>query len=81
VVQADGLTGGGDPALLASLYETAERLRAAGLHVETIDGMHSAPTHRLTCRAGSPRFTLARPDASVDFERLDDVVAALEHAH
>ena len=77
VVQADG----SDPGLLASLYDTAARLRAAGLLVETIDGMHSAPTHRLTCRAGSPRFTLGRPDGSADFERLDDVVAALEHAH
>jgi histidyl-tRNA synthetase len=81
VVQADGATGGRDPALLASLYDTAARLRGAGLHVETIDGMHSTPTHRLICRAGSPRFTLARPDVSADFERLEDVVAALEHAH
>lgn len=74
VVQAEG----GDPALLASLYDVAARLRAASLHVETIDGMHTAPTHRLTCRAGSPRFTLARPDGSADFERIDDVVHALE---
>ena len=76
VLQAEG----SDPALLASLYDAAERLRAAGLHVETIDGMHTAPTHRLTCRAGSPRFTLARPDGSADFERIDDVVHALERA-
>jgi histidyl-tRNA synthetase len=77
VLQADG----GDPALLAALYDTAVLLRAAGVHVETVDGMHSAPTHRLTCRAVSPRFTLARPDASVNYERIEDVVAALEHAH
>lgn len=74
VVQAES----SDPALLASVYDGAERLRAAGVHVETIDGMHTAPTHRLTCRAGSPRFTLARPDGSADFERIDDVVHALE---
>jgi histidyl-tRNA synthetase len=77
VVQAEG----GDPALLASLYDVAVRLRAAGVHAETVDGMHTAPTHRITCRASSPRFTLARPDASADFERIEDVVAALEHAH
>jgi len=71
---------GGDPALLASLYDVAARLRAANLHVETIDGMHTAPTHRLTCRVRSPRFTLGRPDASADFERIEDVLHALERA-
>ena len=55
------------------------RLRAAGLHVETIDGMRRAPTHRLICRAGAPRFTLTTaPDASARLRALDDVVAALE---
>ena len=57
-----------------------ERLRAAGLHVETIEGMHTAPTHRLICRDASPAFTLEWPDGSETFERLDDVVAALAAA-
>jgi histidyl-tRNA synthetase len=66
------------PALLASVYAVAERLRAAGLHVEAVEGMHSAPTHRLVCREGSPAFTLASPDGEAQFDRLDDVVRALE---
>ena len=74
VVRAEG----GAAALLASVYAAAERLRAAGLHVEAVEGMHSAPTHRLVCREGSPAFTLTSPDGSAQFDRLDDVVRALE---
>lgn len=73
VVQADG-TGA---ALLASAYETAQRLREAGLRAESIEGMHTAATHRLICRDGSPAFTLAWPDGDEQFERLADVIAAL----
>jgi histidyl-tRNA synthetase len=65
------------PALAAALYDVAERLRAAGLHVEAVEGMHSAPTHRVVCREGSPRFTLQWPDGSEHFERLDDVARVL----
>lgn len=73
IVQADG-TGA---ALLASAYETAQRLREAGLRAESIEGMHTAATHRLICRDGSPAFTLAWPDGDEQFERLADVIAAL----
>lgn len=73
VVQVEG----DSAALVASMYATAQRLREAGLHVEAVEGMHTVPTHRLICRAGSPAFTLEWPHASEKFERLDDVVAAL----
>jgi len=69
---------GSSPALVASVYAAAEKLRAAGLHVEAVEGMHSAPTHRLVCRDSSPAFTLTSPDGSAQFDRLDDVVRALE---
>jgi histidyl-tRNA synthetase len=74
VVQAEG----GGPALLSAVYDAAARLRASGLRVEAIEGMHSAPTHRLICREGSPKFTLVWPDGSEQFERLDDVARVLE---
>ncbi|HYM16899.1 MAG TPA: ATP phosphoribosyltransferase regulatory subunit [Dehalococcoidia bacterium] len=77
LLQADG----GDPALLSTLYDAADVLRGAGFHAETVDGMHTAPTHRLTLRAAPPRFSLSSPGATADLERLDDVVAALERAH
>lgn len=73
VVQADG----SGAALLASVYETAQRLRDAGLRVESVEGMHTAATHRLVCRDGSPAFTLAWPDGNEQFERLADVIAVL----
>lgn len=75
-VRADG--GGAEQ--LASAYEAAERLRAAGLHVEAIEGMHTTPTHRLTCREQSPAFTLEWPDGNQTFEQLDEVIAALVNA-
>jgi histidyl-tRNA synthetase len=74
VVQAESDT----PELLAAQHEAAEHLRAAKLRVETVEGMHSAPTHRLICREGSPRYTLVWPDGSEHFERLDDVARVLE---
>lgn len=73
VVQAEGA----GAALLASAYATAARLRDAGLHAEAVEGMDTAPTHRLVCRDESPAFTLVWPDGSEKFERLDDIVAAL----
>lgn len=73
VVQAAG----GAPALLAVAYAAAQRLRDAGLHAEAVEGMHTAPTHHLICRAEPPAFTLEWQHASEKFERLDDVVAAL----
>ena len=69
---------GESAALLASMYETAERLRAAGLRVESVEGTDSAPTHRLICREGSPAFTLMWPDSQEHFERIDDVARVLE---
>ncbi|MDP9237077.1 MAG: ATP phosphoribosyltransferase regulatory subunit [Chloroflexota bacterium] len=74
IVQAEGA----GPALTSVLYEAAARLRAAGMRTESIEGMHSAPTHRLICREGSPAFTLVWPDGTQQFERLDDVVRVLE---
>ena len=74
VVQAEG----GSPFMIAAVYEAAARLREAGLRAEAIEGMHSAPTHRLICREGSPKFTLVWPDGSQQFERLDDVARVLE---
>ena len=73
VVQAEN----DDAAMVASVYETASRLRAAALRVEAIEGMHSMPTHRLSCRDTSPRFTLTSPDATATYESLDGVIAAL----
>ncbi len=74
VVQAEG----GGVNLMLAVYGAAVRLRDAGLRCETIEGMHSAPTHRLVCREGSPKFTLVWPDGSQQFERLDDVARVLE---
>jgi histidyl-tRNA synthetase len=76
VVQAEG----GGAALLASVYTAAARLRDAGLQAEAVEGMHTASTHRLVCREGTPAFTLEWPDGSEQFERLDDVVAALSES-
>jgi hypothetical protein len=66
------------------MYDVAARLRAGlraglqagGVHVETVEGMHSVPTHRLVCRSAGG-FTLERPGRSDAFDRLDDVIAAL----
>jgi histidyl-tRNA synthetase len=65
-------------ASLAAAYAAAGRLRAAGFAVETVEGMSSAPTHRLVCRDGSPRFTLERAGGSNTFDAVDGVVRALE---
>ncbi len=63
---------------VAASYAAAERLRAAGLAVETVEGMSSAPTHRLVCRDGSRPFTLERPGGSDAYDEIDAVVHALE---
>ncbi len=68
------------PALVAAAYAVAEQLRFRGLHVEVVEGMHSAPAHRLTCNAGRPAFTLSQPDGDQPFETLDSVAAALERS-
>jgi ATP phosphoribosyltransferase regulatory subunit HisZ len=73
VVRPDG----DDPALIAETYATADTLRSAGLHVESVEGMHSAPTQRLTCRATAPRFVLESPDGRQEFAAIADVVRAL----
>jgi histidyl-tRNA synthetase len=72
-IRAEGDTA----ALLASMYDAAQRLRDAGLRVETVEGMHTAASQRLVCREGAPLFTLERSVGSESFERLDDVIAAL----
>jgi histidyl-tRNA synthetase len=74
VVQGDGA----ESVLITTLFDAAARLRAAGLRAESIEGMDSAPTHRLICRLGSPAFTLIWPDGTQQFERLADVVRVLE---
>jgi len=66
------------PALVAAAYDAATQLRARGLHVEVVEGMHSTPTHRLICNDGAPAFTLSRMDGEQPFETLDAVAAALE---
>ena len=73
VVQA----GGAGSDLLASLYETAQCLRDAGVEVESVEGMHTAATHRLVCRETTPKFALMSPDGGRDFDLLEDVIAAL----
>lgn len=73
VVQAEG----GGATLLASAYAVGQQLRDAGLHVETVEGMHTGATRRLVCRAGAPPFRLEHPGGSETFDRLADVLAAL----
>jgi len=63
---------------VAAAYDGAERLRAAGIAVETVEGMHSTPSQRLTCRETAPRFTLERPDGSDTYDDIDAVLRALE---
>jgi histidyl-tRNA synthetase len=71
---------GDAPATIAAAHAAAAALRERGLHVETVEGADTAPTHRLSCRTGSPRFELTWPDGQTQaFERLDDVVRVLEH--
>ncbi len=74
VVQSEG----DDATVLASMYETAARLRRGGLAVEAIEGMHSIPTHRLTCRATSPRFTLTSRASTESYEQIDDVLLSID---
>lgn len=74
IVQAEGST----PAIVSAVYDATARLRIAGVRAESIEGMHSAPTHRLICREASPKFTLVWPDGSQQFERLEDVARVLE---
>lgn len=63
---------------VAAAYAAAERLRDAGLTVETVEGMSTAPTHRLVCREGAPCFMLERPGGSDAYHDIDAVVRALE---
>ena len=63
---------------VAAAYAAAERLRAAGLAVETVEGMSSVPTHRLICRDASPRFTLERPGGSDTYDDIEAALRALE---
>jgi histidyl-tRNA synthetase len=65
------------PAAVAAAHDVAARLRTAGARVETIVGMHSAPSRRIVCRAGGT-FTLESPDGSKTFPGIDDVILALE---
>ena len=73
VVSAEDAT----PTAAAAAHDVGARLRTAGARVETIEGMHSAPSRRLVCRANST-FTLESPEGSETFDRIDDVIAALE---
>jgi histidyl-tRNA synthetase len=74
LVQAESAT----PELVATVYDVAARLRAAGLHVESVEGDDTAPTDRLSCRPGSPGFALSGSGGVRQFDALDDVVRALE---
>ncbi|TAK57437.1 MAG: ATP phosphoribosyltransferase regulatory subunit [Dehalococcoidia bacterium] len=76
VVRAEAAT----PELVAMVYDAAARLRAAGLHVESVAGADSAPTDRLTCRAAPPRFALTGSAGERQFDALDDVVRELEQS-
>jgi histidyl-tRNA synthetase len=73
LVRAETVT----PEVVATVYDAAARLRAAGLHVESVEGADTAPTDRLTCRAQSPRFALSSAAGERQFDALDDVVGAL----
>jgi|CXWL01.1.fsa_nt_gi histidyl-tRNA synthetase len=63
---------------LAAAYAAADRLREMDFSVETVEGMHSVPTHRLVVRDEAPRFTIERPGGSYSYEDIDTVVRALE---
>jgi histidyl-tRNA synthetase len=65
------------PELVATVYDAAARLRAAGLHVESVEGADTALTDRLTCRAGAPRFALSGLAGERQLDVIDDVVRAL----
>jgi ATP phosphoribosyltransferase regulatory subunit HisZ len=65
---------------LAATYAAAERLRSSGLFVESVEGMHSTPTHRVSC-AASAGYTLTSPEGSVHHPSIDDVARALEPSH
>lgn len=66
-----------DAASFAVVYEAADRLREAGMQVETIEGMHTMPDYRIVCRAETPRFSMQRDGGSQTFERIEDLVATL----
>ncbi len=73
------------PRAAAAAYEAARALRAAGIDVETIapsvrTGGQTARMGRLLCADAAPRFVLERDGAATTFERIADVVAALERA-
>ena len=69
------------PAGAVAAHETAARLRAAGIFVETVEGMHSTPTHRLRCNADATTFALSWPGGDATFKTLDDVIRELEPSH
>ena len=63
---------------LAAAYAAADRLREMEFAVETIEGMHSIPTHRLVVSDEAPRFAIEYPGGSDSFTDIDAVVRALE---
>jgi histidyl-tRNA synthetase len=60
------------PALLAAAQEVSARLRAAGLHVETIDGMETRAERRVVCAEG--RCVL---DGGSEFVTVEELLRAL----
>jgi histidyl-tRNA synthetase len=62
----------GSPALLAAAQEVAARLRVAGLHVETIDGMETRTERRVVCAEG--RCVL---DGASEFATVEELLRAL----
>lgn len=73
VVQAAAAT----PSVLVFAYAAATRIRAAGLQVESIEGMHSIPSHRVICSGTAPQFTVTSPDGTAVFDGIEDVISAL----
>ncbi|MHB8377877.1 MAG: ATP phosphoribosyltransferase regulatory subunit [Dehalococcoidia bacterium] len=74
------------PRATAAAYDAARALREAGITVETIvsapvrAGGQTARMGRLLCADASPRYTLERDGGTAAFERIADVIAALERA-
>jgi histidyl-tRNA synthetase len=66
------------PEALAAAQAAAVQLRSARIHAEAVEGADTAPTHRLTCAADSPRYRLDGPNGEQTFDRIDDVARALE---
>jgi histidyl-tRNA synthetase len=64
--------------VLASLYAAADRLRAAGYIVESVEGLHSAGRARLVVGDQAPRFRLEREGSIASFDEIGAVIDALE---